>query len=166
MSRTPSEISEKLLAKVVDALIPGDGTFPCASAVGIHRTVAIRAHEAAGPNFATPLAGAFEGEWQTLDDEAVCARLSAMEQAFPDEFAALLTAAYIAYYESFEVRNVLRALGFTYNDRPQPSGYDLAAFDPANKLENPPHQRGHFVETDKVAPVEFAHLGNLLERVG
>lgn len=57
------------------------------------------------------------------------AEVSKCESNFPKEFAILLNAVYIAYYESPEVlRRVNEKTGYNINP-PQPAGYSLAEFD-------------------------------------
>ena len=59
------------------------------------------------------------------------AEVSKCESSFPKEFAILLNAVYIAYYESPDVlRRVNEKTGYSINP-PQPAGYSLDAFDPA-----------------------------------
>ena len=57
------------------------------------------------------------------------AGVSKCESSFPKEFAILLNAVYIAYYESQEVlRRVNEKTGYNINP-PQPAGYSLEEFD-------------------------------------
>jgi hypothetical protein len=57
------------------------------------------------------------------------AEVSKCESSFPKEFAILLNAVYIAYYESQEVlRRVNEKTGYNINP-PQPAGYSLEEFD-------------------------------------
>jgi hypothetical protein len=57
------------------------------------------------------------------------AEVSKCESSFPKEFAILLNAVYIAYYESPEVlRRVNEKTGYNINP-PQPAGYSLEEFD-------------------------------------
>ena len=58
------------------------------------------------------------------------AEVSNCEANFPKEFAILLNAVYIAYYESPKVlRRVNEKTGYNINP-PQPAGYSLEEFDP------------------------------------
>lgn len=50
----------------------------------------------------------------------------------------------------------IRALGHPYNDAPLPDGYPAAPFDPA--ADAPRHQRGRWIDTDDVHPVDAAAL--------
>jgi hypothetical protein len=64
-----------------------------------------------------------------MDVDQAEAEVSKCESNFPKEFAILLNAVYIAYYESPEVlRRVNEKTGYNINP-PQPSGYSLAEFD-------------------------------------
>jgi hypothetical protein len=68
------------------------------------------------------------------------AEVSKCESSFPKEFAILLNAVYIAYYESPEVlRRVNEKTGYNINP-PQPAGYSLEAFD-ASLLVNVKNRR-------------------------
>jgi len=68
------------------------------------------------------------------------AEVSKCESKFPNEFAILLNAVYIAYYESPEVlRRVNEKTGYNINP-PQPAGYSLDAFD-AELLVNVKNRR-------------------------
>ena len=59
------------------------------------------------------------------------AQVTHCEANFPKEFAILLNAVYIAYYESPKVlRRVNEKTGYNINP-PQPAGYSLEEFDPA-----------------------------------
>ncbi len=64
-----------------------------------------------------------------IDVDQAELEVSKCESNFPKEFAILLNAVYIAYYESPEVlRRVNEKTGYNINP-PQPAGYSLAEFD-------------------------------------
>jgi hypothetical protein len=154
----------ELLERIVDAIIPGDGTFPSASSVGIQAKLLERGHTMIGPDYIDQLLSALN--LADLDADAIVAALTAYETQWPDAFETLLTIVYMSYYECLEVKNAIRAIGHRYNDTPQPDGYPMSPFDPTNPLENPQHESGHYVRTPEGARVAWEHLGDLGKRVG
>ncbi|WP_018183813.1 gluconate 2-dehydrogenase subunit 3 family protein [Kaistia granuli] len=154
---------------LIDTMIPGDGDFPSASEAGVAALVAARAKEMQGPAFlaglrealdrdGAPFAGADEGER--------VARLVAHETAKPSDVQAVCVVLYLSYYGAASVKAAIRRMGMQYPDAPQPGGYVMSPFDPADPMEAPVHRRGHFVATDAVARVSTEGLGDLMERVG
>jgi len=154
-----------LLARVVDAIIPGDALFPSASRVGVSEKLLERGFRTIGPDFAGRLDRAL-GLTDAASDEAIAAALAAWEARDPAGFEDMLTIVYLSYYEALPVKSAIRALGHDYHDTPQPGGYRMSAFDPANPHENPQHRRGAYVPTDDVRPVDWSALGDLGKRVG
>ena len=79
-----------------------------------------------------------------LAPEEQVAALQAIEAAAPAAFAALVKAAYTAYYQDQRVLAAIeRATGYAARP-PQPLGYELEPFDPAllEVVRNrPPHYR-------------------------
>ena len=148
-----SEDMTGAIAAFVDALLPGDGAFPPASATGAHGILAQRLRDTAGPEAPAALAEAFLARGG-LEDPAAAA--AAMEAETPVLFETALTVLYYAYYETPPVIAAIRSLGHVYNDAPQPDGYAMRPFDPG--LDLPPEPRGRFVPTDAVARVDLASL--------
>lgn len=148
----PAETT-KALAAFVDALLPGDDLFPAATAVGAHGILAMRLRDIAGPDAADALVEAFVRRGG-LTAPAEAAAL--MEKETPALFDAALTALYYAYYQTPPVIAAIRALGFVYNDAPQPLGYAMRPFDPA--LDLPKVRRGAFVPTDQVVRVDLSGI--------
>jgi len=156
----PSPAEEaRLLTALVDALVPGDGRFPAASAVGVQAVLAGRLRDSLGPKAPSHLATLLQAAAGAGRDFEAAAR--AVEQREPALFAAVLAATYLAYYESPAVVRLLRELGHDYNDAPQPMGYAMEPFDP--QRDAPRHRRGRFVATDEVRPVDPVAL-DFLER--
>jgi hypothetical protein len=155
----------EIIGRIVDAIIPGDGSFPAASAVGVQEKLLERGHTSVGAGYADRLIAAL-GIVGSQGADAIEAALAAYEARDPDAFETLLTIVYMSYYESPEVKAAIRAMGFVYNDTPQPAGYAMSAFDPANPLESPRHGRGHYVPTAEVERVAWERLGDLGKRVG
>jgi hypothetical protein len=150
----PSEDLTGAIAAFVDALLPGDGEFPPASAVGAHGILASRLRETVGPGAVEALALAFTSRGGLDRPQAAAAAMEAEEPAL---FDTVQMALYYAYYETPAVIAAIRALGFVYNDAPQPQGYAMRPFDPAVDL--PAERRGHFVPTDAVTRVDLSRLG-------
>jgi len=142
------------MAVFVDALLPGDGAFPPASATGAHGVLMMRLRDTEGPGAPEALAAAFVLRGGL---EAPAAAAAAMEAEVPALFDAALTALYYAYYETPAVIAVIRSLGHVYNDAPLPDGYVLRPFDPV--LDLPPEPRGRFVPTEAVMRVDLSPLG-------
>jgi len=150
----PSEDLTGAIAAFVDALLPGDGEFPPASAVGAHGILASRLRETVGPGAVEALALAFTSRGGLDAPQAAAA---AMELEEPALFDTVLMALYYAYYETPAVIAAIRSMGIVYNDAPQPQGYAMRPFDPA--IDLPKERRGHFVPTEAVARVDLSRLG-------
>jgi hypothetical protein len=146
------------LAALVDILVPGDGQFPCASAIGVQAKLADRLIVLRGQGAVLALAQALAacgGPLALLDKDARMAVLTRVERERPDEFLLVRNIVYLSYYESPAVHEVIRAMGFTYNTAPLPAGYAVGRFDPA---DTPRHGRGHFVGTGEVKRADLSNL--------
>jgi hypothetical protein len=165
MAGLETDTQGRLLSRVVDAIIPGDELFPAASRVGVQEKLLERGFKTLGPDFSTELGEALALS-ETASDAEIVAALSAWEARDPASFEEMLTIVYLSYYEALPVKAAIRALGHDYHDTPQPGGYAMSPFDPANPLENPRHRRGRYVPTEAVKPVDWAALGDLGKRVG
>ena len=120
------------LEALLETVLPGDGAFPSAGALGLAAQVPDI------PRFAEAAAriGAAAEGIETLAPEARAARLAEIEAADPEGFGAFLVAAYSLYYTHPEaLASVERETGYKAAP-PQPGGYALAPFDPA-LLEGP-----------------------------
>jgi len=115
------------LAAIPDALLPGDGAFPPASALGLAEAMA--AHPRFAPT-ADRIAAAAEGV-EAFAPEARAARLRAIEAAHPEGFGALVVAACSLYYTHAQaLAAVERETGYKAGP-PQPGGCEPAPFDEA-----------------------------------
>lgn len=116
------------LAAVLDTMLPGDDTFPPASAVGL--PALLMAH----PHFATPTRAALallpEG-LQAADEAGRTAAVAALEADHPTAFAPFITAVYSGYYATARVLEAVQAATGYAARPPQPEGYALAPFDTA-----------------------------------
>lgn len=135
------------IAALVDELIPGDAEFPSAAAVGVHGLLMFRLRELAGRAAVDELTARTAGLAAQAGVPRTAA-VQALEQDHPGLFANVRLCVYLAYYEQPAVIDTLRALGFDYNDAPQPDGYPLAAFDPARDWPEQP--RGRWVASGAV----------------
>lgn len=128
----------EVLIGLVDAMIPGDGSFPKASDVGVHGALAHRLRELQGPD-------AYDDILKAIGDDRGAVAVRKIEHGRPNLFATLRMIVYLAYYEQPAVIQAVRSLGHVYNDAPQPQGYVLDPFDPAIDL---PNVKGHYVSTE------------------
>ena len=127
-----SESERRLLALVLDRLVPADGGFPAAGALGV--ALHVEGVVAAAPDtrrlFLYGLAlidRAGPGEFSALTGAERDAVLRDVESSQPDFFRALLRHCYGGYYSHPEV---IRRLGIEA-EPPQPRGYHLDPFDVA-----------------------------------
>ncbi len=144
------------LGELVDLMLPGDGLFPAASAVGVHGLLRQRLREIGGD-------AALETLVDTSGQGAINA-LAEFEKKQPELFAKLRSVVYLTYYEMPEVQDAIRQLGHRYNAEPLPNGYAMGRFDPAR--DTPAHRRGHYVKTDDVKRLDLSGLDFLGERHG
>jgi hypothetical protein len=75
--------------------------------------------------------------------EVVCR----LETEAPEFFGRLLTLTYFSYYAQPPVVATIRAMGFDYNDAPQPRGYTMEPFDPTNPEMLPVQPHGWYKAT-------------------
>lgn len=164
LDETPSTLPDPaLLGAVADTLLPGDGLFPPASAVGAHGLLAERLRERLGveglDRFTAALAAASDDRsFAALAGGDRAAAVRRLEEEDPELFALLRTILYYAYYQSPLVVRAVRALGWDYNDAPQPLGYDLAAFDPTPGANLPATPRGSYKRTEEITRIDLGPL--------
>ncbi len=157
------------LRELVDVLIPGEGEeWPSASLAGVHGLLGFRLQELRGEGAVQALAAALDscgGPLTALDEEGRVAVVARLEQEQPELFTAVRNAAYLAYYESPAVIPAIQALGQPYRAIPYIGGYPQEPFDP--ERDRPRHNRGSYIPTDEVRPVDLSgldHLGGSDER--
>jgi hypothetical protein len=161
---TPDQIRQALaFERLVDALLPGDGDFPSASAAGVHGVVLDRLRQRIGHEGIAQIARAIEGDEdiRAMTEAQVRDAVAAMQSTAPDLFAELRFVAYLSYYEAPPVIAALRALGHEYNDAPLPLGYTLSPFDPRPGADLPATPRGSYKQTDEIAPIDMSSLADL-----
>lgn len=157
---TPSSaVAARLLADLVDLLLPGEGDWPSGATIGVQSTLAIHLVEERGEADLTRLAQAIlsaGGPFAGQPEERRIAIVQALEAAEPELFGWVRDAAYYAYYESPYVVAVINAQGHPYRLRPHVKGYPLQRFDPAR--DAPTHGRGRWLPTGEVRPVDISAL--------
>lgn len=138
---------------LAETLLPGGGGFPAFAATesGGLLLQRLRAGDGARLLAALTAQGTMPDGPAAWMDEA--ARIEAVE---PELFTEFRRQAYLAYYEQPPVIAAIRALGHPYNDAPLPDGYPTEAFDPVR--DAPRHERGRWVDTEDVRPVDVAGL--------
>jgi len=174
------------LRAFVDVMLPGDDLFPPASAVGAHGWLADRLRERHGPDSVGLLAAAIErygqdvvergeeaptplpppptagegepsGGFAALGREAQVEAVRRFEAAEPERFVEMRWILTYGYYQSPHVVRAVRALGFAYNDAPQPLGYAMEPFDPAR--DAPAGPRGGYKATAEITRVDLRPVG-------
>jgi hypothetical protein len=157
---TPSSaVAARLLADLVDLLLPGDGDWPSGATIGVQSTLAARLVEERGDPDLSRLAQAIlqaGGPFTDQPEERRIAIVQALEAAEPELFGWVRDAAYFAYYESPYVVAVINAQVHPYRLRPHVKGYPLPRFDPAR--DAPTHGRGRWLPTEAVRPVDISTL--------
>lgn len=148
-----------LLRDFVDVLIPGEGSWPRASTVGVQGVLAMRLLEARGEGGADDLERALidcGAPLAPLDEEGRASVMRRFEAADPAFFKLVRNAAYIAYYENPAVVRAIQGLGQPYQAMPGSKGYPQPAFDLEH--DRPRHGRGHYTRTEDVKPLDLSVL--------
>ncbi|MBV9286458.1 MAG: hypothetical protein JO288_01305 [Hyphomicrobiales bacterium] len=164
-----SSVTTAELALLADALLPGDGSFPAATAVGVHELLASRLEQLRGPLALAELAAAISaagGPLGALDDASRTAAVAKIQRRYAALFDDVLRVAFLIYYESAIVQDAIRALGFNYHAHPLPGGYaaQIGQFDPV--ADTPTHGRGRYKRTEDVRRVSLDGLDLLGARGG
>lgn len=148
-----------LFANFVDVLIPGDSDWPSASAVGVQGSLLSRVVDQWGeekPHLiaeALIAAGAPFAHHDTFGRKTIVEKFEAVQ---PEEFAELLIAVTLAYYDNAIVADAIRACGRPYQLRPHLTGYPSRQFD--SERDAPKHGRGGYLRTGDVRPVDTSRL--------
>jgi hypothetical protein len=155
---SPSQATEAL-RDLVDVLIPGDETWPSASAIGVQGLIAVRLFEDAGDDCLHQVLAALLDAGGPLVDHNEADRIAIVSRfstSKPELFERVRAAAVLAYYEHPFVVEVIRTLGRPYLLRPHLTGYPMKAFD--MDKDRPRHERGSYLETDAVKRLEVSGL--------
>jgi hypothetical protein len=154
-----------MLADLVDALLPGDDSWPSGGAVGVQSILALRLLEQRGKADFAKVAQAIVasgGPLAGLDEEARIAVVRRFETSEPALFGWLRDAAYVAYYENPFVAEVINAKGHVYELRPHIKGYHIPRFD--LERNTPRHGRGRYTPTEAVRRLDTKALDLESER--
>lgn len=159
---TPMDTT-RLLAALVETLLPGDASWPSGAVTGVQSVLATRLVQERGEDALGKLVTALHPDAEALlsgDEAARVAAVAAWEARDGELFGWVLEAAYIAYYESPAVVLAINAHGHPYKLVPHVTGYKLPRFEPEH--DAPRHGRGFWVPTDAVkrVPVEVLDLAD------
>jgi hypothetical protein len=149
----------RLLCDLVDVLIPGDGRWPAASAVGVQGVLAMRLLELRGEEGIEEVERALlanGGPLALLDAAGRVAVVERFQQGHPALFTLVRNATTLAYYESPAVIRAIRELGQPYQAVPIHEGYALPPFDP--DCDRPRHERGRWLRTEEVKRLDLSLL--------
>jgi hypothetical protein len=151
---TDPVLAARLLAALVDTLIPGDAGWPSAATVGVQGELAARLVRERGEDGLAAVIAALQpasGALLGSDEAARVASVAAWEAGDRELFGWVRDAAYFAYYESPVVVAAINAHGHEYSLVPHVAGYDVPKFD--RERDTPRHQRGGWIATDQVRRV-------------
>jgi hypothetical protein len=155
----------RLLAALVDTLLPGDAGWPSASVVGVQAVLAARLAQERGEDALDDVVDALRGDAAALlggDEAARVAAVAAWETRDRALFGWVRDAAYMAYYESPVVVRAINADGSPYKLVAHVTGYKLPRFDLAR--DTPRHGRGRYIPTGAVRRVAVETLDLADER--
>lgn len=134
-----SDLREQV-ARVCDALIPGDAHYPPATVAHVPLFIEERS-SATDRDRLEQVLGAMT---LTSEQEATDA-VARLEVADPASFAWVRELVYHGYYASRRVIATMTDRGYDYHGAPQPLGYKLAG-----TTAGPQARRGSYIETEKV----------------
>lgn len=160
-----AEQAARLLAALVDVLLPGDTGWPGGATVGVQAVLAARLVQERGDDAVDSVLDALRDDAPALlggDEAARVAAVAAWEARDKDLFGWVRDAAYMAYYESPLVVRAINAHGHPYKLISHVTGYKLPRFDPAR--DAPRHGRGWYLATDAVRRVDVESLNLADER--
>jgi hypothetical protein len=158
----PVEVA-RLLAALVDTLLPGDAGWPSGATVGVQSVLATRLVQERGEDALGKVVEALRPGAPALlsgDEAARVAAVAAWEAGDRELFGWVRDAVYNAYYESPAVVLAINAHGHPYKLIPHVVGYKLPRFDLEH--DTPRHGRGAWIATGAVArvPVETLDLAD------
>ena len=149
----------RLLAALVDTLIPGDEGWPAANVVGVQADLATRLVQERGEDALEQVLDTLNAEASALlssDEPSRVAAIAAWEARDPALFGWVRDAVYLTYYESPVVVQAINAHGHRYKLIPHVDGYRLPPFDAAR--DTPRHGRGVWIPTGEVRRVAIDTL--------
>jgi hypothetical protein len=159
---SPFEMA-RLLAALVQTLLPGDSGWPSGTMVGVQALLATRLIQERGEDALETLVAALGDDVGALlsdDEEGRVAAVSSWEKRDKDLFGFVRDAAFMAYYESPVVVAAINAHGHPYRLVPHITGYGLPPFD--LERDRPRHGRGAWIPTNAIKriPVETLDLAD------
>lgn len=140
-----------ILTAVLDTLLPGGDGFPSASAAGTAPFLVDQLGRSVREEWLLPLLAGLEdvagGDFAAQSAEQRTVLLEQLEAAEPLVFIRLQALAYYSYYAQPAVVAAIQALGYDYNQAPQPLGYAMDPFNPGNPTHRPAVPRGTYKRT-------------------
>lgn len=155
---SPTE-KTRMLRCLVDELIPASENWPSASDAGVHGILSLRLFTDETGVLAEKVAELLEwqdGSLESDDSEARVLAVKGFQDADPDLFDQVYTAAVLAYYETPFVVEAVRDTGRPYSLRPHVTGYAMQPFDAPR--DTPRHGRGFYLKTEDVVPADISKL--------
>ncbi len=158
----PEDVA-RLLAALVDTLLPGDAGWPSGATIGVQSALATRLVQDRGEDALGGLLQSLGGDAAGLlsgDEATRVAAVAAWEARDTALFGFVRDASYSAYYESPVIVLAINARGPGYKLIPHVTGYRLPRFD--LERDTPKHGRGAWVATGAVrrVPVETLDLAD------
>jgi hypothetical protein len=145
------------LAALVNVILPGDSLFPSAADVGTHLWLMEKLHAEYDTSVIDRVIH-FLNQTQDFAAQAPAEQIEIVarfERDEPDLFGFIRSVIYLGYYQTLPVVQAVRQLGRDYNQTPQPSGYELAPFDPSTL---PAVRRGRYIATEDVSRVDLSGI--------
>lgn len=140
-----------ILTAVLDTLLPGGDGFPSASAADTAPFLVDQLGRSVREEWLLPLLAGLEdvagGDFAAQSAEQRTVLLEQLEAAQPLVFIRLQALAYYSYYAQPAVVAAIQALGYDYNQAPQPLGYAMDPFNPGNPTHRPAVPRGTYKRT-------------------
>ncbi len=150
----------QLLSDLVDVLLPGGDGWPSGSTAGIQQVLSQRLIIDRSTDSLNELVAALlraGGPLAGQDEAAQVAIVEKLERDEPDLFGFVRDAAFITYYESPSVVDVINAKGRPYQLRPHITGYPTTPFD--LERDTPRHGRGRYIANEAIVALDIAGLG-------
>jgi hypothetical protein len=139
---------------VVDTLLPGGEGFPPASSIGTAEYMMSQLRPGELDGWLRPMLDTIStlagGDFLDCDGTGRAQALRRMESEHRPVFERLLALTYYCYYAQPAVVDVVRGMGFQYNNAPQPLGYRMEPFDPSHPEMLPQTPRGYYKRTEEI----------------
>lgn len=139
-----SDSQREAIAALVDALIPGDAHYPCASDAQVPDFLCARM----GSDDLKLLNEVVADTKQPLTADEAERVIARLQEDRPVVFAWLRELTYHGYYASPRVLAAMTDRGYGYHGAPQPLGYSIA-----EEMLKPQSRRGVYLPTEAVTRV-------------